>query len=135
MVISTRAEDFYQWLSNIHTPTLKSNIVSMARIIDVEKSLSGLPVDHSGRALFKVVDARIKKNNHLFEIYDSNGKLSVKESKGQAKTTIKIEGLTAILYGTLNEAQLRRIGWLEGESPRDLFNWFTPATPWLTEDF
>jgi predicted acetyltransferase len=135
MVISTRAEDFYQWLSNIHTPTLKSNIVSMARIINVEKSFSGFPVEPSGNSLIKVVDAQIKENDRFFEIYDNNGKLSVNVSKGQAKTTIRIEGLTAILYGTLSEVQLRRLGWLEGESPRELFNWFSLSTPWLTEDF
>jgi hypothetical protein len=35
----------------------------------------------------------------------------------------------------LSEVQLRRLGWLEGESPRELFNWFSLSTPWLTEDF
>lgn len=133
--ISTRSEDYYNWLSNIHTPTIRSNIVSMARIIDVEKSLSELPVVHSGKVLIKVVDDHIKENNRVFEIYDNAGKLCVDESKGHAKTTIRIEGLTTTLYGTLNEAQLRRLGWLEGESPPDLFKWFSPATPWLTESF
>jgi len=133
--ISTRAEDYYYWLSNIHTPTIKSNIISMARIIDVKKSLLELPVTHSGKILFKLLDNQIKENNRLFEVYDDKGKLNVNESKGSAKTTIKVEGLTAILYGTLNEAQLRRLGWLQGESPTDLFKWFPPATPWLTESF
>ncbi len=134
-VISTLSDDFYHWLSNIHTPTTKSNIISMARIVDVERSFSELPAIHSGNALIKVTDNHIEENNHLFEIYDEDGKLSVKESKGHAKTTIRIEGLTSIIYGTLNEAQLRRLGWLEGESPRDLFKWFPRATPWLTESF
>jgi predicted acetyltransferase len=135
MVISSKSEDYYQWLSNIHTPTTRSNIVSMARILDVGTSLSELPVEHSGCALFKVLDNHIKENNLVFEAYDDNGRLSVKESKSHAETRIRIEGLTAILYGTLNEAQIRRLGWLEGESPRDLFRWFSPATPWLTENF
>jgi predicted acetyltransferase len=135
MVISTRSEDYYQWLSNIHTPTTRANIVSMARILDVEKSFSEIPVDHAGKSIIKVVDNQIKGNSRFFEFSDDNGKLSVKETKGQAKTVIRIEGLTAILYGTLSEAQLRRLGWLEGESPKDLYNWFPPATPWLTENF
>jgi predicted acetyltransferase len=135
MVISTVSDDYYHWLSNIHTPTMKLNIISMARIIDVEKSLSELPAVHTGKTLIKVVDNHIKGNNRLFEIDSDNGKLFVKESKGHAKTTVTIEGLTSILYGTLNEVQLRRLGWLEGESPRNLFKWFPPAIPWLTESF
>jgi predicted acetyltransferase len=135
MVISTRSDDYYQWLSNIHTPTTRANIVSMARILDVEKSFSEILVDHAGKSIIKVVDNQIKENSRFFEFYYDNGKLSVKETKGQAKTAIRIEGLTAILYGSLSEAQLRRLGWLEGESPKDLYNWFPPATPWLTENF
>ncbi|TFG31389.1 GNAT family N-acetyltransferase [Candidatus Thorarchaeota archaeon] len=135
MVISTRDQDFYHWLSNIHTPTLRSNIVSMARIIDVSKSMSDFPVNSPGVVLISVIDPQIEENNKIFEIREKDGLLSIKESAKQAKTTIRIEGLTSILYGTLNEAQLRRLDWLEGESPSGLFNWFPPAYPWLTEDF
>jgi predicted acetyltransferase len=135
MAISTRSEDYYQWLSNLHTPTIRANIVSMARILDVEKSFSEIPVDHLGESIIKIVDNQIKENNRVFVFYNDNGKLFVKETRERAKTTISIEGLTAILYGTLNEAQLRRFGWLEGESPKDLFQWLLPATPWLTESF
>ena len=135
MVISTPSDDYYHWLSNIHTPIMKSNIVSMARIIDVERSLSDIPVVHSGEALLNVVDHQIKENNGAFQIIDENNVLSVKEAKEPAKTTIRIEGLTSVLYGTLDEARLRRLGWLEGESPQDLFKWFPKMTPWLTESF
>ncbi|MBN2230094.1 MAG: GNAT family N-acetyltransferase [Candidatus Thorarchaeota archaeon] len=135
LVISTRTQDFYHWLSNIHTPTLKSNIVSMARILDVSKSMSEFPVAHAGKVVINVVDPQIEENNRTFEFQTKNGQLSVVESNGTAKTTVTIEGLTSILYGTLNELQLRRLSWLEGESPADLFEWFPPATPWLTEDF
>jgi len=135
MVISTTSDDYYHWLSNIHTPTMKSNIVSMARILDIEKSLSELPATHSGRTVLNVVDHQIKENNGFFEIFDENNALYVKKTKGPAKTSTRIEGLTSILYGTLNEQQLRRLGWLEGESPQDLFKWFPAMTPWLTESF
>ncbi len=135
LVVSTRAQDFYHWLSNIHTPTLKSNIVSMARIIDVEKSMSGFSTTHPGKALIHIVDSQIEENNQTFEFNAENGQLSVTKSSEAAKTTIRIEGLTSILYGTLNESQLRRLGWLDGDSPIPLFEWFPPATPWLTEDF
>jgi len=134
-VISTISDDYYHWLSNLHTPTIKSNIVSMARIIDVEKSLSGLPVLHSGKTSLKVVDHQIEDNNSVFEIFDENDALSVKKVKGPAKTTIRVEGLTSILYGTLDETRLRRLGWLEGESPKDLFQWFPKMTPWLSDSF
>jgi predicted acetyltransferase len=135
MLISARNEDFYHWLSNIYAPTMKANIVSMARIIDVAKSLSGYPSVSSGRALIKVIDPQIEENNKVFEISSKEGLTTVEESKKQSSTTIRIEGLTSILYGTLNEDQLRRMGWLSGESPSNLFNWFPPAVPWLTEDF
>lgn len=135
MVISTRARDFYHWLSNIHTPTTKSNIVSMARIIDVERSLRDIPVTRSSSSSFEVVDPQIPENNGVFEIYDSDGMTSIKKSKQQALSKIQIEGLTSVLYGTLDEFQIRRLGWLEGQRPDALFDLFPPTTPWLTEDF
>lgn len=135
LVISTRAPDFYHWLSNMHTPTLKSNIVSMARIIDVWKSMSDFPVNHEGVLRINVSDSFIKENDGVFEFKADNGKLSVFPSHEQANTTIDIRGLTSVLYGTLNENQLRRLSWLNGESPDCLFEWFPSATPWLTEDF
>jgi predicted acetyltransferase len=135
MVISTRADDFYHWITDIHTPVIRSNIVSMARIIDVYRSFSTQHVSTGGSVLIEVKDSRIAGNNKTFELIEENGMIVVKISEKKANTTIKIEGLTSILYGTLNEAQLRRLGWLTGESPSALFDWFPSATPWLTEDF
>jgi len=135
IIISTRSQDFYHWLSDIHTPTLKSNILSMARIIDVAKSMSDFPVTQEGGIEINVSDPQISENNRVFEFRNNNGILSVVESAKNAKTTISIEGLTSILYGTLNETQLRRLGWLDGKFPSILFEWFPSATPWLTESF
>ncbi|MFX1482547.1 MAG: hypothetical protein ACFFCP_05080, partial [Promethearchaeota archaeon] len=48
---------------------------------------------------------------------------------------LSIEGLTSLLYGTLNQDQLKRLGWLKGELPSEFVQWFPKATPWLSEDF
>jgi predicted acetyltransferase len=135
MVISPKHEDYYHWISNVYAPNLKSNGVTMARIVDVEKSCSGFNAGHLDPFLLEVRDSQIKTNSGVFEFSESDGSLSVRRTGGNAKTTVSIEGLTSILYGTLGEAQLRRLGWFEGEPTDQLFELFPRAVPWLTEDF
>ncbi len=135
MVISPMHEDYYHWISNVYAPTLKSNSVSMARIVDVEKSFSDFNVEKLDTFLLEIRDSQIESNSGVFEFSEKSGRLSVRRASGKAKTAISIEGLTSILYGTLGEAQLRRLGWFEGETSGNLFETFPRAVPWLTEDF
>ncbi|MFW9920330.1 MAG: enhanced intracellular survival protein Eis [Candidatus Thorarchaeota archaeon] len=135
ILINSRTDDYYHWLTNIHTPTLKSGIFNMARIVDIQTAFSEMRTEKEGNLKLRVVDKQLDSNSSGYEFISQGGNLQVETTKEEPTTKISIEGLTAVLYGTLNEAQLRRLGWLSGESPELMFNWFGSATPWLTEDF
>ncbi len=153
ILINSRTEDYYHWMRNIHTPVLKSSIFNMARIVDVKTSFENLPVHSVGSLVLKIVDPHFEWNNGVFKFVEEDGALKVEETKEVAKSTLTIEGLTAILYGTLDLHQLRRLGWLHGDASEftgteaidkdgtkyraivNLEDWFPRATPWLTEDF
>ncbi|MHA2424658.1 MAG: GNAT family N-acetyltransferase [Candidatus Thorarchaeota archaeon] len=150
--ISPVSEDYYQWLCNYHTPTISSKILSMARIIDVKESLQGLRVYSPGSLTVRITDPHFEWNNGVFRVIEDDGVLRVEESQETTKITLTIEGLTAILYGTLSAKQLKRLGWLQGVDNQfsgksgtvdgksyhgilHLDDWFPRETPWLTEDF
>lgn len=137
ILINSRTEDYYHWLENIHTPVLKSSIFNMARIIDVKTSFENLPVNAQGSLTLKIADPHFDWNNGVFRFFEQNGVLKVENSEEPAKATVTIQGLTSLLYGTLNIQHLRRLGWLQGDASEsvNLHDWFPQATPWLTEDF
>ncbi len=153
ILINSRTEDYYHWLKNIHTPVLKSSIFNMARIVDVRTSFEGIRVDSTGSLVLEIIDPHLEWNNGVFRFFEEDGFLRVEEVEESAKTTLTIEGLTSVLYGTLNVQQLRRLGWLKGDAFEftgtevsgpdgikyrgivNLDDWFPQMTPWLTEDF
>jgi len=133
--ISNISEDYYQWLSDMHTPNITSKIVSMARIVDVKSSFNDLMATSQGSVILGVRDPHFEWNDGVFRFYEKEGILNVEESEEEPNTTFSIEGLTAVLYGTLGAPHLRRLGWIQGEDIPILDEWFPRATPWLTENF
>jgi predicted acetyltransferase len=135
IVISSYTDDYYHWISGIHTPKTTGNIVSMARIVNVEKSINGLPASEEGETLVSINDDNCEWNNDTYKIAQNRGALTVKKVDEVCSTALSIEGLTSLLYGTLNQNQLKRLGWLKGDLPSELTQWFPRAIPWLSEDF
>jgi predicted acetyltransferase len=135
IMISPQTDDYYHWASGIHTPKTTGRIISMARIINVEESFNGLLVGQEGEALVGVADANCRWNNGTYRFSENHGVLEVKKVDESCSTIFTIEGITSLLYGTLNQDQLIRLGWLRGELPSESVQWFPKATPWLSEDF
>jgi predicted acetyltransferase len=135
MMVTPQTDDYYHWESDIHTLKTTGHIVSMARIINIEESFNGQLAKQDGEALVEVTDANCKWNNGTYKIKENNGVLDVKKVDERCSTSLTIEGLTSLLYGTLNQDQMRRLGWLTGELPTELEQWFPKDTPWLSEDF
>ena len=135
IMISPRTDDYYHWTSDIHTPKTTGHIVSMARIINVEESFNGLLAKQDGEILVEVTDTNCKWNNGTYKLKENHGVLNVKKVDETCSTSLTIEGLTSLLYGTLDENQLKRLRWLQGEIPSELIQWFPKDTPWLSEDF
>ncbi|MFW9954881.1 MAG: enhanced intracellular survival protein Eis, partial [Candidatus Thorarchaeota archaeon] len=135
IILSPRDDDYYQWLDGIHTPTYSTTIMHMARIVDVEGALSGIPVSTSGEINIEIVDDQLKWNNGIFNMREHHGTLCVEHTSNPSTLRMSIQGLTSILYGTLNQNQLRRMGWIYGDSSTLISNWFPNATPYLMESF
>ncbi len=135
MVLGTTMDDYYQWISDFHTPKMEPHIISMARIVDVESSFSGIAVPSDGEISIQITDSILADNTGVYRFTGKDGLLVVQKVDEKSDTILTIEGATALLYGTLSEEQLRHLDWLEGTAPSYIFDWFSRKTPWLTEDF
>jgi predicted acetyltransferase len=133
--LGTTMNDFYNWLSEFHTPNLKPQILNMSRIVDVEESFSGLEIDSEGEVTIRITDEILTENEGVYSFKVKDGKLSVVRVEKEPSVTLTIEGATSLLYGTLDEEHMRHLGWLEGEDAGVIFDWFSREIPWLTEEF
>ncbi|RDE11462.1 MAG: hypothetical protein C4K49_11865 [Candidatus Thorarchaeota archaeon] len=98
--------------------------------------MTGMKVSDAGDMHLRVEDPQFAWNNQTFQLSTSKRRLAV-EKLGNAPTatTISIQGLTSLLYGTLSLEQIEALDWLRGEKHNLLSRWFTPGIPWLIEDF
>ncbi|MHA1770515.1 MAG: GNAT family N-acetyltransferase [Candidatus Thorarchaeota archaeon] len=127
--------DYYYWVHNTHSPTVKMRMVHMARIVNVEEALNGMAVNIDGEVTIRISDAQLPGNTGTYLLKARAGTLTVERSNSSAEVDMTIEGITALMYGTLSLRQIVALGWLSGDAPPILSDWFTPAIPWLTEDF
>ena len=113
--------------------------IYQARIVDVKGALDEIPVTAEGQLIIKINDKQCEWNNTTFEI-TSNGKHLTVASKKEAETSLKvtIEGLSALLYGTLAVRDLEVFNWIKGAKEEQLVlleKWFPKKTPWMMEHF
>jgi predicted acetyltransferase len=135
MVLGTPMQDFYHWITEFHTPKIKSHIVNMARVVDIDTSFSGLSVPINGEINLRIEDTILPENAGSYRFKSKENTLVVDRIDEEPKLTLSIEGATCLLYGTLDIDHLKHYGWLRGETPDLLPAWFSRATPWITEDF
>jgi predicted acetyltransferase len=129
-------DDYYQWVEGRNILELKTGLTFMARCIDVQVALEGLPAKNDGQLTFRVTDPHCEWNNQTFWIDASGGSMKV-EPIGDADTdvTLKIEGISAILYGTMSVDDLEPYNWISGPVPKLLLNLFPKKYIWMYEDF
>ena len=129
-------DDYYQWIEGRNILELKTGLTYMARCIDVQIALEGLPANSDGQLTFRVIDPQCEWNNQTYWIDASGGSMKV-EPIGNADTDIelKIEGISALLYGTMSADDLIPYGWISGLVPNLLNEWFPKKYIWKYEDF
>ncbi len=129
-------DDYYQWVEGRNILELKTGLTYMARCIDVQVALEGLPASNDGQLTFRVTDPHCEWNNQTYWIDASGGTMKV-EPIGDADTdaTLKIEGISALLYGTLSVHDLEPYDWISGPVPKLLSNLFPKKYIWMYEDF
>ncbi|MFW9911869.1 MAG: enhanced intracellular survival protein Eis [Candidatus Thorarchaeota archaeon] len=129
-------DDYYQWIEGRNILELKTGLTYMARCIDVQVALEGLPATNDGQLTFRVTDPLCEWNSQTFWVDASGGNMKV-EPIGDAETdtTLTIEGISALLYGTLNVSDLVPYSWISGNVPSLLSDWFPKDYIWMYEDF
>jgi predicted acetyltransferase len=129
-------DDYYQWIEGRNILELKTGLTYMARCIDVQVALEGLPAKSDGQLTFRVTDPQCDWNNQTYWIDASGGSMKV-EPIGDADTeiTVTIKGISALLYGTMTADDLVPYYWISGTVPNLLNEWFPKKYMWMYEDF
>ncbi|MFW9802034.1 MAG: enhanced intracellular survival protein Eis [Candidatus Thorarchaeota archaeon] len=129
-------DDYYQWIEGRNILELKTGLTYMARCIDVQNALEGLPAKSDGQLTFQVTDPLCKWNNQTFWVDASGGSMKVEPiGEAETSTSLTIEGISALLYGTLNADDLTSYSWISGNVPGLLKDWFPKKYIWMYEDF
>jgi predicted acetyltransferase len=103
----------------------------MVRVVDAEKAVAGLPAAQPGQITFKLVDPLCKWNNGTFTLESDRRQLKMNRTQTAPDTTMTIEGLSALVYGTHSVEALEQAGWIKPMTPAmnaKLSQWF-PVLP------
>ena len=132
--------DYHFWFANVNPPNIQARPwVYMARLVDVEKSVEGLPAVSDGELTIKVKDTHCPWNNQSYRLVGEAGRLKA-EALGNAASSIKmsIGGLSALVFGAMWPALLKPLGLctgLDSKSMKLLTSWFPRDPPSMIEDF
>lgn len=134
--INPMTDDYYHWVQDRNIPTIRARRSYMARVIDVEKAIEGLPSSIEGEVCLRVQDKHCDWNNQAFKIYQEDSMLHTERVENlECDTLVTIEGITALVYGTAQVDTLVCFGWIDGPVPPILSQWFPKTDMWMTEDF
>lgn len=106
--------NFYQWFQNLTDPceTKVGINAYMVRVVDVETAIADLPADLEGKVTLAITDPLCDWNNDTFTIYCQDGKLKTKRTQVQPDAIATIQGISALVYGTLNVEEIEYRNWL-----------------------
>ena len=122
------------WFSDLNVKLDSQGISPMGRVLDIEK-MNGL---NAGEGLFsaEIIDPVCPWNEGSWVFEGQNGKLNVTRSE-QADYQLTIQGLSALVYGSIPPSSYRYRGW--GDIPHNvetsMLSVFPPAIPHLHEFF
>ncbi len=137
---------FYAHITGFNKLRVNFGNVNMARVLDVASCLTDLPIyaETSSESLrFKVEDPHCPWNNHIFECIAENGRLHCSVLSDELFSssqigTISIQGITALVYGTLPLDELQYTQDISNFSPQELnllISWFPPIPTAMREFF
>jgi len=134
--VNPSSDDYYQWIEGRNVIEMKTGLTFMVRCVDVQRTLEGLPTSREGDAVFRIEDSLCEWNNQTLQLEAEGGSLMV-ESLGDAEadTVLSIEGISALVYGTLTISELVPYGWIDGPVPKIMKDWFPRAYVWMYENY
>lgn len=122
--------NFYQWFQDITEPCTTKVAINayMVRVTDVEKAISDLPAPTPGKVAIAISDPHCEWNDCTFAIFAQDGKLTAQRIETIEPDAIAtIQGISALVYGTLNVEELEYRDWLKIRNPQaraTLSSWF-----------
>jgi len=133
--VTSQSTDYYHYAKNLNVPIMKARLIAMASIVDVRFAVGGLPITIDGEVTLRIKDRHHDWNNQAFKISGEKNLSAEPLGNESTQTTLTVEGLTSLIYGSLSVDQLNGLGMLTGEEPTLLDEWFPRCNPWLSEDF
>jgi predicted acetyltransferase len=110
----------------------------MVRVVDLEHALQDLPATPSASIVVEVSDDFCDWNNGTYKLKAEGGRIQVKRGGTSPRARFSIEGLSALVYGTLPLEEIEHRGWVTIEAPEDqqlLQQWFPPVSFFNAYDF
>jgi len=134
--VNPTSDDYFQWIEGRNTIEMNTGLPFMARCVSVQKALEGLPASGAEKVVFRVEDRLCEWNSQTFQLEAESGQLRV-ESRGSSKadTTMSIEGISALVYGTMTASELVPYGWISGDISQALLDWFPRVYAWMYEQY
>jgi predicted acetyltransferase len=131
--------NFHQWFGDVMEPYEINMIMPpyMVRVVNVESAIAGLPATKSGEIIIKISDSNCVWNNDIFRLAAEGEKLKIsREPDLEPQISATIQGISALVYGTLSLIEIEQRKWLEFLNPTELSkeqrslleNWF-PVLP------
>lgn len=123
-------KEFHQWFRDLPFGfgVEIRGIPWMVRVLEPAAAISGLPATMAGEVSLELSDDEIETNNGVFAIRSGGGTLSGARG-GKPAFRIDIRGLSALVYGTMEPAEVVYRGWAEAIPAAEaalLEAWFPP---------
>ncbi len=137
--------NFESWIMDHLKTEIKQHIISMVRIINVDTVFDEISVpdvdyeQYNEEISFEVQDPICEWNNGILKLWERDGKLQSKFFPNESlDTKITIDGLSALLYGTMTIEEVEYFGWAKNLPKTDidvLDSWFPRREYYCTEFF
>jgi len=138
-------DNFESWIVDHAKTEIKQHIISMVRINIVETVFDDISVPdvdyevYNEEISFEVQDPMCEWNNGILKLSEKDGKIQSKFYPNESvDTKIMIDGLSALLYGTMSVEEIEYFKWLKNisEEDKDLLSvWFPRREYYCTEFF
>ncbi len=134
-------DNFQSWIQDHIKNEIKQHFVSMIRIINVDSVFDeiSVPEVEYEEISFEIQDPMCEWNNGILKLWEEEGRIQSKFYPNESvDTKITIEGLSALLFGTLTIEEIEYFGWTQNlsEGDRDILSiWFPRREYYCTEFF
>lgn len=122
--------NLHAWLHDLRESLdAKLTRAPMVRVMDPVGAITGLRVSTAGSLLFRLDDAQCEWSSGVYRLASDGDPLEARRSGGSPELRMSVQGLTSLVFGVLDHAEVEHRGWITGLSENDrrlLSDWFPP---------